>query len=117
MKRVFALAVLLALAAPVLHSANASVPDLVGTLTATTSVNNSTTAVPFPLASISVIAVQCDAAARIKQGTTSSTAATSTSLLINAGETKYFDIRTGGKFLAAINATGGTSNCYVYKVY
>lgn len=99
-----------------------------GTLTSTgTSVNNTTTAVPFSIPKGVRLAVQCDAAACVRFGSGSSLAASCTAGSANKGvkvaADALFDEPTGPDpgtgttpdTAAAISVTG-TANCEVYKV-
>lgn len=99
-----------------------------GRLTSTgTSVNNTTTAVPFTMASGISVALQCDGGASVRGGSGSSTAASET-----AGASKgtristdqLFDLgRTGVKSsdgvafdTIAMISISGTVNCDVFEV-
>lgn len=92
-------------------SAEASDANWVGTIISTTSTTNMSTAVPFPLTYVSVVLVQTDVAVYVRQCSTSSCTVTSSNgRLIQAGVDVYLDLRSGGKFLAAIPVSAGTAN-------
>lgn len=88
-----------------------------GTLVATTSVNNATTATAFSLSNVNTAMVQCDGAVYISVGATSGAAVATTTAgrKVAADEAFYFSLNNG-KFVAAL-AVSGTVNCKVFAVY
>lgn len=97
-----------------------------GVLTSTgTSVNNTTTAVPFTLGNGGTYAIQCDAAACIRAGPGSSTASSCTLSSANAGvqvsALQLYDVplvSVGSKTAdtLAMVSVSGTANCRVWRV-
>lgn len=87
-----------------------------GTITATTTKNNSDTAVPFTLNKGARIAIQCDTAAYVTTGTTSAvTAATTTGVKLAADVLFDIPLRSTEQYVAVV-AVSGTSVCKVFAV-
>lgn len=142
MKRIFAplLAALVGLsgpvariAVPVAAVAVVAAPEkahayekIIGVVTSTgASANNSTTAVPFTLPALSIVAIQCDAAACVNAGSGSSTAASCSTGNANQGvrldANQLYDVPLShtGTYAAdtiAVISVSGTANCAVYQV-
>ena len=101
--------------AALLFSLPARADDLhVGTLVATTSVNNATTATPFTLTFAARISVQCDATAYVKAVSSATGAVTTANGVKLAADQLYdVDLEANQKWIAAI-ASSGTANCKVF---
>jgi len=90
----------------------------IGTLVATSSVNNSTTATPFAVPSNQKLSVQCDAVAYILIcSTTTGCTATSTNGVKVAADALFTtstpSTTTGSAYVAALSSSG-TANCRVF---
>jgi hypothetical protein len=106
------------LAALLLSSPALAGEKYIGTLVATSSVNNSTTASPFNIPSNQKLSIQCDAAAYILTCTTATgCTATSTNGVKVAADalftTSTASTSTGAAYVAALSASG-TANCRVF---
>lgn len=92
---------------------------VLGTLvSAGTTINNTTTAVPFSIKGATKIDIQCNAPARIATGKGSGTAATSSSFkgVKEADGVYAVDPRRGFDTIAILSPTGGALTCVVYDV-
>lgn len=111
MRRVFLAALLLSMPA-------AAGEKYIGTLVATSSVNNSTTATPFNIPSNQKLSIQCDAIAYVLvcSSTTGCTATSTNGVKLAADalfQTSTPSTTTGAAYVAALSASG-TANCRVF---
>lgn len=85
-----------------------------GTITATTTKNNSDTAVPFTMLANRAYLLQPDLAVYVKSGTTSGTTVTAANgLLIEAFEKYVITLLDTETFLAALSVSGASANLKV----
>lgn len=91
-------------------------PTYLGTITATTTKNNNSTASPFTIPLGQFVLVQCDAATYVLPGTTTgATVTTSNGVKIIADEKYYLMLTLDQAYLAALAVTG-TVNCKVWRM-
>jgi hypothetical protein len=91
-------------------------PQLIGTITATTSKNNNTTAVGFVITAGSRLLLQSDTACYVLAGTTSGAAAASTTgVLLAANQERPWYLLPTEAYIAVI-AVSGTSNVKVWTL-
>lgn len=107
---------LLLVATLALASSAQAAEVIIGTLTATTTVNNTTTAVVFSIPPKTAIMVQCDAAAYITWGSTTSTAATAANGKYMVQYAEWDTNSTDSKVYLAALSVSGTANCKVFRV-
>lgn len=105
----------LALAAFLVAADAVAAERLLGTITATTTKNNSDTAVTFTIPSAAKLSIQCDVAAYVVVGTGSSTASTSATGVTVQANALFLTATGNGQNHVAILPVSGTANCKVYE--